>query len=110
TLLPPCLAKKRMPLGNRSGLRLNGHTRAIPPPKRRPIQNETLSPRTAPMTAAARIGKYGREPAAIKVPAAINSEVPGNNRLTKANDSPNAVTNMIATAQLECAAMKSRVG
>jgi len=25
------------------------------------------------MTAAARIGKYGREPAAISVPAAINS-------------------------------------
>ena len=46
----------------------------------------------------------------IKVPAAINIEVPGNSRLTKAKDSPNAVTNMIAAAQLECAAMKSRVG
>ena len=43
-------------------------------------------------------------------PAAINSEVPGNSRLTKANDSPNEVTNMTATAQLECAEMKSRVG
>jgi len=50
------------------------------------------------------------EPAAIKAPAAIRSEVPGNSRLTKANDSPNAVTNMTATAQLECAEMKSRVG
>ena len=32
TLLPPCLAKNRVPFGNRSGLRVNGQIRAIPPP------------------------------------------------------------------------------
>ena len=93
-----------------SGLRVNGQTRAIPPPKRRPIQYDTVSPSTAPRIAPARIGKYGSEPAAIRAPAAINSEVPGNSRLKKANNSPNAVTNMTATAQPECAEMKARVG
>jgi len=33
------------------------------------------------------------------VPAAINTVVPGNKRLIKANDSPNAVMNMTSAAQ-----------
>jgi hypothetical protein len=32
TLLPPCRAKNRMPLGSSSGYRENGQIRAMPPP------------------------------------------------------------------------------
>jgi hypothetical protein len=44
------------------------------------------------------------------VPAAINSVVPGKSRLRNAKLSPNAVTNMIAAAQCEWAAIKASVG
>ena len=92
--MPPCLLKNRMPFGNRSGLRVNGQMRLIPPPYRSPSQNDTVLPRTAPTTAPARTGQYGNEPADINVPATINIEVPGNNRLRNANHSPKEVMNM----------------
>ena len=56
TLIPPYLAKNRMPPGSQSGLRVNGHTREIAWPKRRPIQYDTESPRMAPRTAPASTG------------------------------------------------------
>ena len=62
------------------------------------------------MTAPASTGQYGNEPAAIKVPATIKIEVPGNNRLRNANDSPKDVMNMTGNAQTEWAEMKASVG
>ena len=88
-----------MPLGSRSGLRENGHMRAMPPPKRRPSQYDTESPSTAPTIAPTKTGRKGSEPVCISVPAAISKVVPGNSRLRKANDLPNAVMNMTAMAQ-----------
>ena len=60
TLLPPCRAKKPMPLGSSSGLRVNGHIRAMPPPNRRPIQYDTESPSVAPRIAPIITGNRAR--------------------------------------------------
>ena len=97
-LLAAVLIEKR-PLGSRSGLRENGHMRAMPPPKRRPSQCDTIAEHGAHRMAPTKTGRKGSEPVCVGVPAAISEVMQGNGGLRKANNSPNAVMNMTAMAQ-----------